>query len=198
MPLMHYWPKHGSSFFALLLMSLGNGKWDPLQFLKFYDIENSVRYEDFGFPTVLASTTAVLQNVIESLPASSCIWSISNTKTVMRILSNALRRFQKTKNYYILTTGYCDFSGTVVAQCRMELQHVHLLQVHDANAFQKWNIQYGYFQWHQSGFKSPPNVIIEEWGIEILRVPPALLVQVGGARACTSKLMCLVHLQYKD
>ncbi len=96
-----------------------------------------MRYEDFGFPTVLASTTAVLLHVLESLPASSCIWCISNTKTVMRILSNALRRFRKTKNYNILTTGYCDITGTVVAQCRMELQHMHLLQAQDANALQK-------------------------------------------------------------
>jgi hypothetical protein len=51
-------------------MSLGNGKRDPLQILKFYDIENSVRYEDFRFPMVLASTTAVLLHVLESLPAS--------------------------------------------------------------------------------------------------------------------------------
>ena len=198
MPLTHHWPNHGSSFFALLSMSLWNGKRDPLQFLKFYDIENPVRFEDFGFPTVLASITAVLLHVLESLPARSCIWSIPNTKTVMRILSNALRRLQKTKIYYILTTGYCDITGTVVAQCQMELQHVHLLQAQDANAFQKCNIHFGYFQWHQGGFKSPPNVIIEEWGIEILRVQPALLVQIAGARACTSKLMCLVHLQYKD
>jgi hypothetical protein len=76
----------------------------------------------------------------------------------MRILSNALRRFQKTKNYYILTTGYCDITGTVVAQCRMELLHVHLLQAQDANAFQKCNIQYGYIGWHQGGSISPPNV----------------------------------------
>jgi hypothetical protein len=80
----------------------------------------------------------------------------------------------------------------------MELLHVHLLQAQDANAFQKCNIQYGYIEWHQGGFKSPPNVIIEEWGFEILRVQPALLVQIGGARACTSKLMCLVQLQHKD
>jgi hypothetical protein len=80
----------------------------------------------------------------------------------------------------------------------MELQHVHLLQAQDANAFQECNIHFGYFQWHQGCFKSPPNVIIEEWGIEILRVQPALLVQIAGARACTSKLMCLIHLQYKD
>ncbi len=62
------------------------------------DIENPVRFEDFGFPTVLASTTAVLLHVLESLPASSCIWSNSNTETVMRILSNALRWFQKNQN----------------------------------------------------------------------------------------------------
>jgi hypothetical protein len=115
----------------------------------------------------------------------------------MRILSNASRRFLKTKNYFILTTGYCDITGTVVAQCWMELQHVHLLQALDANPFQKCNIQYGYIEWHQGRFKSPPNVIIEEWGIEILRVQPALLVRIGGARACTSKLMCLVQLQHK-
>ncbi len=114
-----------------------------MQFLKFYDIENPVRFEDFGFPTVLASITAVLLHVLESLPARSCIWSIPNTKTVMRILSNALRRLQKTKIYYILTTGYCDITGTVVAQCQMELQHVHLLQAQNANAFQKYIIQYG-------------------------------------------------------
>ena len=93
----------------------------------------------------------------------------------MRILSNASRRFQKTKNNSILTTGYCDITGTVVAQCRIELQHVPLLQAQDANAFQKCNIQYRYIRWHQGGFKSPPNVIIEEWGIEILCVQPVLL-----------------------
>jgi hypothetical protein len=86
---------------------------------------------------VLASTSAVLLHVLESLPASSCVWCISHTKTVMRILSNASRRFQKTKNIYILTTGYCDITGTVVAQCPMELQHMYLLQAQDANAFQK-------------------------------------------------------------
>ena len=126
-------------------MSLGNGKRDPLQFLKFYDIENPVRFEDFGFPTVLASITAVLLHVLESLPARSCIWSIPNTKTVMRILSYALRQFQKTKIYYILTTGYCDITGTVVAQCWVEFEHVHLLQAQAANALQKCNIQYGNF-----------------------------------------------------
>jgi hypothetical protein len=76
----------------------------------------------------------------------------------MRILSNALRRFQKTKNYYIPTTGYRDITGTVIAHCRKELEHVHLLQAQDANAFQKCNIQYGYFQWHQGGSILPPNV----------------------------------------
>jgi hypothetical protein len=109
-------------------MSLGNGKRDLLQFLKFYDIENSVRYEDFGFPTVLASTSAVLLHVLEPVPASSCAWSISNTKTKMRILSNASRRFQITKNNYIPTTGYRGSTGTVLAQCQKELEHVQLLQ----------------------------------------------------------------------
>jgi hypothetical protein len=42
-------------------MSLYNGKRDPLQFLKFYDIENPVRFEDFGFPTVQASTTTCVK-----------------------------------------------------------------------------------------------------------------------------------------
>jgi hypothetical protein len=76
----------------------------------------------------------------------------------MRILSNALRRFQKTKNNYISTIGYSHITGTVIAQCRKELEHVQLLQAEDANAFQKCNIQYGYFQWHQGGSISPPNV----------------------------------------
>ncbi len=80
----------------------------------------------------------------------------------------------------------------------MELLHVHLLQAQDANAFQKCNIQHADIEWHQGGFKSPRNVIIEEWGIEILRVQPALLEQIAGARACTSKLMCLVQLQHED
>ena len=76
----------------------------------------------------------------------------------MRILSNALRRFQKTKNYCIPTTGYRDITGTVLAQWGKELEHVHLLQAQAANAFQKCNIQYGYFQWHQGSSISPPNV----------------------------------------
>ena len=139
-------------------MSLGNGKRDPLQFLKFYDIENPVRFEDFGFPTVLASITAVLLHVLESLPASSCIWSISNTKTQMRILSNASRRFQITKNNYIPTTGYRDSTGTVLAPCWKELEHVQLLQAQAANAFQNCNIQWGFHQRHQVSSISPPNV----------------------------------------
>ena len=78
--------------------------------------------------------------------------------TVMQMLSNASRRFQITKNNYIPTTGYRDSTGTVLAQCRKELQHVPLLQAQDANAFQNCNIQYGYIGWHQGGSISPPNV----------------------------------------
>ena len=89
----------------------------------------------------------------------------------------------------ISTTGYRDITGTVVAQCRKELQHVPLLQAQDANAFQKSNIQYGYIQWHQGGFKSPPNVIIEEWGIAILRVQPQHLVKIAGATILHDKLL---------
>ncbi len=59
----------------------------------------------------------------------------------MRILSNASRRFQITKNNYIPTTGYRDSTGTVLAQCCMELEHVQLLQAQDANAIQNCNIQ---------------------------------------------------------
>ncbi len=107
----------------------------------------------------------------------------------MRILSNASRRFQITKNNYIPTTGYSDITGTVVAQCLMELLHVHLLQAQDANAFQKCNIQYGYIKWHQGGFKSPQNVIIEEWGFDILCVQPAHLVKIAGATILHYKLL---------
>ena len=59
----------------------------------------------------------------------------------MRILSNASRRFQVAKNFYILTTGYRDITGTVLAQCWMELEHVQMLQAQAANAFQKCNNQ---------------------------------------------------------
>jgi hypothetical protein len=76
----------------------------------------------------------------------------------MRIQSNALRRFQITQNNYIPSTGYRDSTGTVLAQWGKELEHVHLLQAPAANAFQKCNIQYGYFQWHQGRSISPPNV----------------------------------------
>jgi hypothetical protein len=49
-------------------------------------------------------------------------------------------------------------TGTVVAQCWMKLQHVHLLQALDANAFQNCNIQWGFHQRHQGSSISPPIV----------------------------------------
>ncbi len=106
--------------------------------------------------------------VLEPVPASSCVWSISNTKTKMRILSYASRRFQITKNYYIPTTGYRDSTGTVLAPCWKELEHVQLLQAQAANAFQNCNIQWGFHQRHQGSSISPPNVTFWQLGTKIL------------------------------
>jgi hypothetical protein len=51
------------------------------------------------------------------------------------------------------------------------------LQAQDANAFQKWNIQYGYFQWHQGSSISPPNVTFWQLGTKILWVQESFVTQ---------------------
>ena len=95
----------------------------------------------------------------------------------MRILSNASRRFQVAKNYYILTTGYRDITGTVLAQCWMELEHVQMLQAQAANAFQKCNNQWGFHQRHQGGSISPSNVTFWQLGTKILCIHESFVTQ---------------------